>query len=63
MVYENVHPEWERTLFSGDMVIKGSHMDFSEVLLQPETFYVVDGVRPSLTTAKTILVTSPRAEI
>ena len=38
-------------------------MDFSEVLLQHETFYVVDGVRPSLTTAKTILVTSPRTEI
>uniref|UniRef100_M4C4W8 RxLR effector candidate protein n=1 Tax=Hyaloperonospora arabidopsidis (strain Emoy2) TaxID=559515 RepID=M4C4W8_HYAAE len=38
-------------------------MDFSEVLLQPETFYVVDGVRPSLYVAKTILVTSPRTEI
>nr|BAP69156.1 RxLR effector candidate protein [Hyaloperonospora arabidopsidis Emoy2] len=63
VVYENVHLGGERTLFSGDMVIKGSHTDFSEVLVQPETFYVVDGVRPSLYVAKTILVTSPRAEI
>uniref|UniRef100_M4BZQ1 RxLR effector candidate protein n=1 Tax=Hyaloperonospora arabidopsidis (strain Emoy2) TaxID=559515 RepID=M4BZQ1_HYAAE len=45
------------------MVIKGSHTDFSEVLVQLETFYVVDGVRPSLYVAKTLLVTSPRAEI
>ena len=63
VVYENVHLGWERTLFSGDMVIKGSHTDFSEVLVQLETFYVVDGVRPSLYVAKTLLVTSPRAEI
>nr|BAP69148.1 RxLR effector candidate protein [Hyaloperonospora arabidopsidis Emoy2] len=63
VIYESSEVEGERTLFSGDLVIKGLHTDFSEVLEQRETFYVVDGVKPSRVKAKTMLVTSPRKKV
>ena len=63
MVYETCEDKWTRTLFSGDKVVQGLWKDFNQVLAQPETFYVVDGVEPSRCNAKTILVTSPRKKI
>ena len=63
VVYETCKDKWTRTLFSGDKVVQGLWKDFNQVLAQPETFYVVDGVEPSRCDAKTILVTSPRKNI
>ena len=63
VVYETCEDKWTRTLFSGDKVVQGLWTDFNQVLAQPETFYVVDGVEPSRCDAKTILVTSPRKNI
>ena len=44
-------------------MVEGSSTDFGDILEQPKTFYVVDGVRPSCYNAKTTLITSPRREI
>lgn len=60
MVYENAT---KRFLFCGEVVVVGSRTDFDRVLNQSEAFYVVDGVKPSICTAKTILVTSPRRDV
>uniref|UniRef100_M4BYH6 RxLR effector candidate protein n=1 Tax=Hyaloperonospora arabidopsidis (strain Emoy2) TaxID=559515 RepID=M4BYH6_HYAAE len=63
VVYETCEDKWTRTLFSGDKVVQELWTDFDEVLAQPEMFYVVDGIEPSLCDAKAILVTSPRKKI
>ncbi|CAI5726049.1 unnamed protein product [Hyaloperonospora brassicae] len=63
VVYESAGQVNNRTLFSGNKVVNGLWADFSDILAQPETFYVVDGVQPLHCEAKTILVTSPHKDI
>ena len=50
-------------LFSGNVVVQGSREDFDSILMQTETCYIVDGVRPKYCPAKTILVSSSREYI
>uniref|UniRef100_A0AAV1TQT5 Crinkler effector protein N-terminal domain-containing protein n=1 Tax=Peronospora matthiolae TaxID=2874970 RepID=A0AAV1TQT5_9STRA len=55
VVYEKYRASG-RYLFSNDLVIDGLGSDFDDVLEQPNTFYVVDDVKPAQCEAKTILV-------
>ncbi|GMF18706.1 unnamed protein product [Phytophthora lilii] len=50
-------------LFTASGVISGSNITFRRVLIEPSTFYIVDGVTPVGVLAKTILVTSPPRNI
>ena len=50
-------------LFTKEIVAKGTQYDFFEILNNPETYYIVDAVKPLYYSAKTILLTSPRRSI
>uniref|UniRef100_A0AAV1T394 Crinkler effector protein N-terminal domain-containing protein n=1 Tax=Peronospora matthiolae TaxID=2874970 RepID=A0AAV1T394_9STRA len=59
VVYESAAIE-KCVLFSGNVVVQGTREDFDSILMQTETCYVVDGVRPKYCPAKTILLSSSR---
>ncbi|KAF0704839.1 hypothetical protein AaE_014734 [Aphanomyces astaci] len=52
-----------RYLLSGDTVVEGTQDDFFEVLNQPTTYYIVDGVTPPKFQAKIILLTQSKCEV
>ncbi|GMF09181.1 unnamed protein product [Phytophthora lilii] len=53
----------QRYLFANNMVVEGAQNDFIHILKNPETYYIVDAVKPTDHAAKTILLTSPRRSI
>ncbi|RHZ17103.1 hypothetical protein DYB37_012523 [Aphanomyces astaci] len=52
-----------RYLLSGDTVVEGTQDDFFEILNQPTTYYIVDGVTPPKFQAKIILLTQSKCEV
>jgi hypothetical protein len=62
VVYESGNLK-KRLLFSQNVVAQGSQQDFVRILDNPKTYYIVDAVKPSYHSAKTILFTSPSRSI
>ncbi|KAK6096218.1 hypothetical protein MT418_8606 [Batrachochytrium dendrobatidis] len=62
VVYESFQEEC-LYLFTPNGVFKGDRRSFHNQLMSLSTFYIVDGMAPTVVNARTILVTSPRREI
>ncbi|CAI5730077.1 unnamed protein product [Hyaloperonospora brassicae] len=62
VVYERAGAH-ECILFSGNVAVRGPREDFSDVLLKPDTCYVVDDVEPKHCPAKTMFASSSHLQV